>query len=162
MTWALAWVCQIPSDGMFQVWSDNKAALGIVSEQSSSASQKRLAEVAGHLGATVLPRISMFGFVAGHCGQPWNELADTLCDHMSRGVLPLVCDWDRLIWRYKPPIQLVSSKLCWAPAFNNSCQLEGYPSSVWTDGTVSCVLPTPASERQHIRDVSVVYQGSGE
>ena len=158
LIWALVWVCQNPSEGMFQVWSDNKAALGIVSDQSSSAAQKDLAEVAGHLGATVLPRISMFGHVAGHSGQPWNELADTLCDHMSRGVLPLGCDWDRLVWRYKPPIQLVSSKLRWAPLLNNSCQLEGYPSSVWTDGSVPCVLPTPASERQHFQGVSIVYQ----
>ena len=93
----------------------------------------------------------MFGY-AGHSGQPWNELADTLCDHMSRGVLPLVCDWDQ-------PIQFVSSKLRWAPVLNNSCQSEGYPSSVWSDGTVPCLLPTPASERQHFQDVSVVYHG---
>ena len=89
LIWALVWVCQNRSEGMFQVWSDNKAALGIVSDESLSSVQKILAEVVGNLGATVLPRISMFGHVVGHSGQPWNELADTLCDHMSRGVLPL-------------------------------------------------------------------------
>ena len=91
-----------------QIWSDHKAALGIVFDQSSSTAQKDLSEVAGHVGAAILPRISLFDHVAGHSGHPWNELADTLCDHMSRGVLPLVCDWDQLVLRHRPSFRLDS------------------------------------------------------
>ena len=152
-------MCQNPSGCSFQIWSDNKAALGIVFERSSSTAQKSLSEVAGHVGAAVSPRISLFGHVAGHSGHPWNELADTLCDHMSRGVLPLVCDWDQLVLRHRPPLRPDSSTLRWAPVLRNSYQSEGYPSSVWSNGTVPFSLPTTLSDRQQFQDVSVVYQG---
>ena len=107
----------------------------------------------------MLPRISKYGHVAGHSCQPWNELADTLCGHMSRGVLPLVCDCHQLVWRYRPPIRMVSSKLRWAPVLNSSCQPGGSPSSVWSDGSVPFLLATSATERHQFQDFSVVYQG---
>ena len=56
------------------------------------------------------------------------------------------------------PLRLVSSKLRWAPLLTNSCQAEGYSSSVWSNGTLF-LLPTSASDRQQFRDVSVVYEG---
>ena len=65
LAWAALWVCQKPHVGAVQVWSDSKAALGIFFEQSSSSSQKDLAEIAGHVGAAVAPRISIFGHVCG-------------------------------------------------------------------------------------------------
>ena len=76
------------------MWSDNKAALGIVFEQSPSAAQKALVELAANVGTTVAP---------------WNEPADTLCDHKSRGDLPSVCDLDQLIRSHRPPLRLVVS-----------------------------------------------------
>ena len=89
----------------------------------------------------LLPRIFVFGYVTGHCGHPWNELADTLCDHVSRGDFPLVCDWDQLVLRHRPPLRLDSSPLRWALVLHNSYQSEAYPPPVWSDGAVPFSLP---------------------
>ena len=115
-----------PSGCLFQIWPNNQVALGIVFEQSSSTAQKSLSEVARHVGAAVSPRISLFGHVVGHSGQLWNELADTLYDHKSRGVLPLVSYWDQLVLKHRPPLRLDSTTLRWAPVLLNFSQPEGY------------------------------------
>ena len=120
--------------------SDGKAALGIVFDQLSSAAQKALAELAGHVGTTVAPRIPMLGHTVGHSGHPWNELADTLCDHKSRDNLPSDCNLDWLIRRHRSPLRLVGCDFRLAPVLLNSFQ------SVPTQrlfGMVRCLLFCP-------------------
>ena len=87
LVWAIAWLSVCPFDVPFELRPDNLASLNIASRAWSTSGL-------GHLGVVLREFYRVLSFrhspamthVAGHTGDPWNELADRIAAATSLGL----------------------------------------------------------------------------
>ena len=87
LVWAIAWLSVCPFDVPFELRPDNLASLNIASKAWSTSGL-------GHLGVVLREFYRVLSFrhsaamthVAGHTGDPWNELADRIAAATSLGL----------------------------------------------------------------------------
>ena len=90
IVWATSWLLQAGLSGaIVEVWVDNASALGTAFHNETPDAQRLLGYVAAELCTAAASKFQMIGnHIHGHCGHPFNELADTLCTHVGRSDCP--------------------------------------------------------------------------